>query len=312
MLPHSERKAFYPDGSPVLVPTGRTLADGSPERAHALAQTYGATNGDFSLAIRAGTQPNPLPGAAPVSAGIPYGGMARLLLAWIVTQASKRGDQTLDLGVTLTAFCRRLDIAPTGGANGRLPYLMDQLYRLCTCSVSYQWRTRHPGRSDVTGQNLLIADRYHLWHCISEGGMPTGEQGGTLRLADAFWRQIMDSVFPFDFRKVQYFRHRPLAFDLYTFLTYRLGQMQKKRQAELALSYDDLHCQLGSHYASNASGQLTVQGKTNFGRRVRQALDAIRKVWPALDVTTPRGRIVLHNTGPNVRHAAPRRDRNTP
>jgi hypothetical protein len=275
MLPHSEQKASYPDGSPILIETGRLTPSGEPQREQALALVYSATNGELTLTVRAGTKPGAKPGDPPVSLGIPYGGMARLLLVWIVTEASKRDSQTLDLGDTLSSFCKRLDIPMTGGANGRIPYLMDQIERLATCFVSYRWQTARPGRTDVSGQNLLVIDSYHFWS-RSSGARAPDCRGGTLRIADDFWRQIMNSVFPLDFRKAQYFRHYPLAFDLYTFLTYRLGQMQKKRQHTLALKYDDIHRQLGSHYACDTNALLTEDGTNNFARSVRKARDVAR------------------------------------
>ena len=103
MLPHREQFAEHEDGSPVLVPTGRIDADGNPEVRRALAGVYSARNGDLTLTVRSGYR-NGQWGTRPESIGIPYGGMARLLLTWIVTEASKRNEQTLDLGETLTSF----------------------------------------------------------------------------------------------------------------------------------------------------------------------------------------------------------------
>lgn len=74
------------------------------------------------------------------------------------------------------------------------------------------------------------------------------------------------------------------------------------------VSYDDLHAQLGSHYQTDEHGALTRTGKIEFGRSVRHALAAIRGAWPELDVATPRGRLVVRATGPDVEHRTPRHD----
>ena len=40
--------------------------------------------------------------------------------------------------------------------------------------------------------------------------------------------------------------------------------------------------------------------------RARKALKAIAATWPTLSYETPRGRIILHNTGPDVEYRPPR------
>ena len=305
MLPHREQFAEHEDGSPVLVPTGRIDADGNPEVRRALAGVYSARNGDLTLTVRSGYR-NPQRGTRPESIGIPYGGMARLLLTWIVTEASKRNEQTLDLGETLTSFFDQLNIATTGGATGRIPYVMDQLERLATCAISYRWEYLGHGRSDVAGENLLVVNRYHFWDRSSDAGAPD-MRGGSIRISDGFWNQIMTSVFPLDFRKAQYFRKYPTAFDLYLWLTYRIGSLERTGSPHVYVNFDQLHKQLGSHYQSDATGELTAKGKKNFALAVRKALEAIRETWPALRVDTPPGRIKLYaSSGTDVKYRAPK------
>jgi hypothetical protein len=306
MLPHKERYLLDADGHPVEVRTGRALADGSPETERLLATHYTATNGEFSLTIRAGMTKGPSIAHPQVSRGIPYGGLARLLLCFIVTEARKRDTRTIDLGRTLTAFCERVDITPSGGEHGRIRYVLDQLQRLATCVVTFEWENRAPGRRDLRGEHLLVVDAYHFWHQAASASTETAD-GGTITLADKFWSEVVSSCFPLDFRKAQFFRAHPLAMDVYLWLTYRLGALQRQGRPEIALSYDDLHAQLGSHYQTDEHGTLTPYGKKEFGRAVRKALDAVRAAWPELDVSTPRGRIVVRATGPDVEHRPTRR-----
>ena len=105
---------------------------------------------------------------------------------------------------------------------------------------------------------------------------------------------------------VGFFRGRPLAYDLYLWLTYRLAALQRTGRAKIALSYDDLHAQLGSHYQTDPQGALTPVGKKHFAYEVRKALKAIAATWPTLSYETPRGRLILHNTGPDVEYRPPR------
>jgi len=297
MFPHREVYALGPLGEPILLPTGRRAPDGSPETTRALAAHYQATNGDLTLTIRAGLH------RGAVSRGIPYGGLARLLLAYVLTEAKKTRSQTVDLGRTLSAFCKRVAITPSGGRRGRLTYVVDQLQRLATCAITYEWRKR-PGYGaaprNLRGENLFLAGTYHFWHRdASPGCKPT--TGGSIRLGDDFWRDVARSCFPLDLRKAQLFRAYPTAYDLYLWLTFRLAKLERDGEPGVALSLDQLHAQLGSHYATRPDGRLTPDAKKEFGRSVRKALRRVHAAWPTLHVDTPRGRVVLHATGPDVR-----------
>lgn len=299
MLPHREVYLRDADGRPVEVADGR----GGTERL--LATHYSATNGDYRLSIRAGLRTGPSHLHPLVSRGIPHGGLARLLLAFIVTEARTRNSRTIPLGGTLTAFCERIDVTPSGGANGRLRYLLDQVLRLATCAVTWEWTVYSPGREDLHGDNLFVVENYHVWH---RAGSPSSEpvSGGSITLSPGFWDHVAGDCFPLDFRKAQLFRARPTAYDLYLWLTYRLAGLQRSGRPHVAVNYDQLHEQLGSHYGADSQGALTSRGKKDFAYEVRRALGAISAAWPALRYETPRGRLVVFNTGPDVEVRPPR------
>ena len=314
MLPHRETHLLDAHGRRVSVPTGRLARDGTPETESLLATDYVATNGAFTLTVRAGTRTGPSPAHPRVSLGVPSGGLARLLLAHVVTEAVRRSSPTVSLGRTLADLCRALDVTPSGGARGRLRYLFDQLLRLATCSASFQWETGTGygrsvggprGRERYRGQSLLLVDAYDLWwqraaETAAHGTAPPPTAGGTLTLGAQLWAVCQDGCVPVDWRKLQFLRDYPSALDLYLFLTHRLAKLEADRQPTVALTYDHLHAQLGSHYATGPDGRLTPRGKRDFGYRLRRALDRVRLLWPALRVDTPRGRFVLHDTGPDV------------
>ena len=271
MLPHREVYLCGADGQPVEV------ADGRGGTTRLLATHYSATNGDYRLSIRAGLCRGPSGLHPLVSRGIPHGGLARLLLAFIVTEARTRNSRTIPLGDTLTAFCERIDVTPSGGGTGRLRYLLDQVQRLATCAVTWEWDVYSPGREDLHGDNLFVVENYHFWH---RAGSPASEpaDGGSLTLSPGFWSHVAGDCFPLDFRKAQLFRARPTAYDLYLWLTYRLAGLQRTGRPHVAVNYDQLHAQLGSHYQADALGALTPRGKKDFAYEVRRALRAPRRL----------------------------------
>ena len=301
MLPHQEVYLSGADGEPVEVPDGR----GGTQRL--LASHYSATNGEYRLTITAGTTRGPSHLHPQVSRGVPHGGLARLLLAFVITEARTRKTRTIDLGRTLTAFCERVAITPSGGEHGRLRYVIDQLQRLATCSVNYEWEVYGPGRKDLKGENLFVVDSYRFFH---QGATATREpvDGGSITLSKSFWDGIASDCFPMDFRKAQLFRAWPTAYDLYLWLTFRLERLRRSGRPKLIVNYDQLHAQLGSHFQTDANGVLTPDGKKNFAKRTRKALEAIAATWPALSYETPRGRLILHSTGPDVEYRRPSAD----
>ena len=312
MLPHSDAYVLGPDGEPATVPTGRLGPDGEPEALRLHAPEYTATNGAFTLTVRAGTRRGPSHLHPRLSLGVPSGGLARYLLAHVVTEAKKRRSPVVPLGRTLADLCAALGITPSGGKNGRLRYVFDQLLRLATCSVAFQWEAGTcygpRGREHYRGNQVLLIDAYDLWWERAEAAAAgrTADApveralGGTLTLGAQLWRLCQDGCFPLDRRKLAFFRDHPTAADLYGWLTHRLGTLASEGRDEVALNYDQLHAQLGSHYATDPAGRLTARGKKDFGYNLRKALGRVRLTWPALDVRTPRGRLVLRATEPDV------------
>ena len=299
MLPHREAYEVGPDGGSVFIPTGKSDRNGKPLVQRLLASRYTAKNGEYTLTVTAGSVEGPTHIHKSVSCGIPKGGMARLLLAYIVTEASKQDSRTIDVGRTMTSFCHALDITPSGGQFGRLRYVKEQLLRLSKCTFSWEWSVKRPGRRDLKGENLLMVDSFHFWERERDDDTISG---GTIVLSQRFWDDVVDQCFPIDFRKAQYFRAYPTAYDLYLWLTYRLGVMERKGTKEVWINYNQLHKQLGSHYACDEKGNLTDVALKNFARHARRALREIRATWPSLHYKTDRGRICLYSTGPDVRH----------
>ena len=70
-----------------------------------------------------------------------------------------------------------------------------------------------------------MVDSFHFWERERDDDTVSG---GTIVLSQRFWDEVVDQCFPIDLRKAQYFRAYPTAYDLYLWLTYRLGDMERK------------------------------------------------------------------------------------
>ena len=106
---------------------------------------YVRTNGPFTLALTAGFDNK-----------LPFGYIARLLLAWVCTEAVRTQSQDLTLGKTLSDFMRVVGIDPAGASYARV---RDQMRRLFACSITLVCKDAI-GCSRVSS---YVADRHEFW-----------------------------------------------------------------------------------------------------------------------------------------------------
>src|SRR3712207_2387940 len=91
-----------------------------------------------------------VPGGEPVSVGVPYGSRARLILLYLQSEALRTNSREIELGRSLHAWLRRLEI-PIGGKSMR--DVRDQAERLSRCRMTFT--IRQGSRTGLVNQNLL-------------------------------------------------------------------------------------------------------------------------------------------------------------
>ena len=229
-------------------------------------------NGDFVLGIQPG-----------LDKGIPYGSYPRLVLAWLCTEAVRTRRREIVLGDSLRAFMSGLGLSATGGKNGTIPALREQMTRLFSARVSAVYSPEDGGGWGF--ESVEVANRAEMWW---DEKRP--DQGGlwqsTVTLGETLFNEILAAPVPIDARILREIKGSPLALDLYMWMTYRVSYLD----ASVGLSWDQLHRQLGAEYAD----------MKEFAREVRKQLRRIKALWPSLNYTTPRGRLVLHPSVPSI------------
>jgi hypothetical protein len=95
--------------------------------------------------------------------GLPYGSYPRLILIWMTTEAVRTGNRELELGSSLSSFMAQLGLQATGGHWGTIPRFRNQMQRLVGAAISTRWSSDANGQNHSGGENLLVADRFHLW-----------------------------------------------------------------------------------------------------------------------------------------------------
>lgn len=186
-------------------------------------------NGNYSLSIM-----------APSRIGLPYGTIPRLLLAWVSTEAVKTKERELELGDSLSAFMRELDMVPTGGRWGSITRLKDQTRRLFASSITAIYE-KGPAFAVV---NQAVADSATFWWDAK-----SPEQAGLWKsaviLSEKFYNEVIDRPVPIDMRAIKALKKSPMALDIYTWLTYRMSYLKKPT----VIPWSAVAAMFGSDYA---------------------------------------------------------------
>lgn len=194
--------------------------------------------------------------------GLPYGRIPRVIMAWICTEAKREDSPHLLLGRNQTEFMRDKLKMPdiTGGKNGSLTRVRDQVLRLATSRI-YLFNNKENlteyEQVRITARGMLLwnpkkPEERTLWD-------------STLTLSPEFFK-IVQKAFPFDMRVVNALRS-PLAIDIYLWMTWRLRRI---RNGQTVVPWEALMLQFGSDYAQTEKGLHHF--KDEFLRRLRDVM----------------------------------------
>ena len=223
---------------------------------------YERTNGDLSLVVEPGTYK--APDGRVRRAGVPFGVYPRLVLAWITTEAVRSGGgRVISLGPTLTAFMRELGLGASGGADGPITLMRDQLRRLFSARIA----VLRGGASSFERSSMQLARQAKLWWDPKRPDEPVMFTS-TVELSEEFYRMLVERPVPIDMDALKALKSSPLGLDLYMWLTYRVSYMKR----ETPISWKQLEAQMGSNYSDTK----------NFARSVKRELKKIKLVWPEL------------------------------
>lgn len=211
---------------------------------------------------------------APSSVGLPYGSYPRLLLAWLSTEAVRSRSREIELGDSMGAFMRRLDIPISGGARGTAAALRNQMKRLFTCSVGW---IREEGNS-WTNFGVRPVEKSDLWWDPKSPHQAELWRSRVV-LNETFYQELIDRPVPLDMRALRGLAKSPLALDIYAWLTYRLSYLERDQ----LISWELLQMQFGADY------KLTRQFKAAFTQRLKKVLE----VYPSARVSPDAEGLIL-------------------
>lgn len=261
----------YEDGT--LVYTARTLVQITlPHSNPGPVTAWGRENGKISLTIEPGYI---IKNNSPVSLGIPYGSIPRLLLFWLTTEARKTNEKELVLGSSLAKFMRALGLnEQNGGIRSDATRLKEQMKRLFSSRIAVSHSDEdHLERAQY---NIAAASRL-LWD--QKNYEDDSLFQSSVILSQEFFDEIIDRPVPVDKRVLSILKQSPLALDLYAWLTYRVSYLTKRQ----LVTWPQIHAQFGSDFTNIRA----------FRAKVRSYLGRIYTVYPELNIEDTGGGLVL-------------------
>lgn len=208
---------------------------------------------------------------SPSNIGLPFGVMPRLLFMWMTREAVFKKTRQLELGYSLTEFMLQLGLPLTGGKNGTITRLRDQMKRLASANLSV---TYDNGKS-WSLRNVGIVEEAELWW-EEKKKQSKNEQpklwNSTILLTESFFREITTRPVPYDMRVVSIIRKKtqsPLALDLFLWINYRLKYLRQPTE----VPWSKLQMQFGANYSE------TRQGRYEFKKEFMRQLAIVQMAF---------------------------------
>lgn len=198
----------------------------------------------------------PMPGGSPISVGVPYGSRARLILLYLQTEAVRTNNREVELGRSLHAWLRRLEI-PIGGK--QMASVRDQAERLSRCRLSFS--IRQGSRTGLVNQHILDTSMF-----IEDDNAQGALFVERATLSQSFFDELKKHPVPVEEAAVRQIANNSLALDVYCWLAYRLHSLSNP----ITVSWKALHGQFGR----------SVARLDHFKEHFRSVLALAQSVYP--------------------------------
>lgn len=213
----------------------------------------------------------------PIPVGVPFGSRARLICIYLQSEALKNNSREVELGKTLHAWLRRLDIS-IGGKS--MAAVRDQAERISRCRMTFQIKTGN--KTGLVNQNILDTA---MFVDDEEGG-----QGSLFiekaKLSEMFFEQLKRHPVPIEESAISSISNNSMAIDVYCWLAYRLHALDKPTP----VTWKALHAQFGT-------GVARVR---NFRLFFKSTLDLAMSVYPEAKVDVDERGVTLNPSKPPV------------
>lgn len=209
--------------------------------------------------------------------GLPYGARARLILAYINTQAVKSQSPAIDVEDSLSAFIRKLGLYREGKT---IAMIKEQLRRLSASHINLAFAV---SKEQTVQTKFDIIKAFDLW-------FPKDERQkvlwmSTIQLSEDYFKSLIEHAVPLDERALAALSNNALSIDIYTWLAQRLHRVKGQE----FIAWANLKQQFGSGY----------ERMDNFKRVFRGTLKKVLLQYPSAKIEE------ITNKGFNIFNSPP-------
>lgn len=234
------------------------------------------------------------------TAAYPFGIFPRHIMTWMATEAVRTKKPTLELGDDMQEFMEKLQIK-AGGNSRKL--LANQMERVFGSRLSVEGLVVG---ADGTGyghskEYFPIADSTQLWFNEKDELRQPGQPGlftSKVTLSDRFYESIIERPVPVDPGALQALGAKPLTFDIYVWIGYRLYGIEYPTK----MAWAELHKQFGSQ----------TKRLRDFRAAFAGAIRDIAIIMPGLRYELEADYFVLYPSPTPIEQTAKRRIVRTP
>lgn len=214
---------------------------------------------------------------------VPAGAKARLLFPYIIDQAKRTGNPTIDMGASLREYMTRNNI-PIGGQNAR--EITRQVRNIGASNIHLGMWGETETHKFSSNKNYRVASEVSFW--TEKHPDQISIWNPYLTVSDEFMAAIESHCVLLDLPPLIALQANPRAMDIFTWLSYRIQTVGYK----VKISYADLHTIFGKQTKE------LFNFKTEFKKAVKQALPYLPSAEVDLEEDTKH--IILKNATRSV------------
>jgi hypothetical protein len=223
---------------------------------------------------------------------LPYGNLPRLLLAWVSTEAVRTQSRDLVLGSSLTSFMHQLGMySNSGGKRGNRTRLYQQMDRLFSAHIDLLYEGE--GHQKLIKADVTI--RTELWWDHKKPDQHTLWQSN-ITLGESFYKEVIAHPIPLNMKILKRMKRSSLGLDLYMWLSYKTYSLYSTGKPPERLTWQRLYRQ----FAPDPERANNINAVNAFRTKTLRELAKLKKAWPELDYTTPKGCLEIRPCKPSI------------
>ena len=240
------------------------------------ARYWDRQQGDTRLIIQTEVVENPKTGKLE-SIGLPYGSIARLILAYLNTEAKRTNSPKINVGDSMTSFIKSVGFSTDGRSINRFK---DQLRRLGASNISMSFNQENR----IKTKKGSIIDELDLWFPKDANQRILWDS--EIVLNDKYFKSLINHAVPIDQRALASLARSPLAIDIYCWLAQRLYRVNGQQ----FLTWQAMREQFGG------TGSMD-----NFKKAFRNALNNALLVYPQAKIIEDKNKgFILFESAPPI------------